>query len=249
MRLKIINSGSEGNAYILENDEEALLIECGVHIYDIKKALDFQTSKVVACILTHEHGDHAKSIKEVMAAGIDVYATKGTFEACGVQDNHRAIVTKSGGQFAVGGFKVKAFDVKHDVREPVGFIINHEETGNILFLTDTYMCEYQFHAVGLHNIIIEANYCQKVIQRRLAAGEEPGFLRDRIITSHMSLENCKGLLAANDLSKVNNIVLIHLSNRNSDANRFQQEVEGLTGKVTHIAQPGLVIENFHKQPF
>ena len=37
MNLNIIGTGSKGNAYILSNGDEALLIECGVNIIDIKK--------------------------------------------------------------------------------------------------------------------------------------------------------------------------------------------------------------------
>ena len=42
MRLKIINSNSTGNAYILQPDEgKSLLIECGVQFDKIQKALNF----------------------------------------------------------------------------------------------------------------------------------------------------------------------------------------------------------------
>jgi hypothetical protein len=44
-------------------------------------------------------------------------------------------------------------------------------------------------------------------------------------------------------------VLIHLSDSNSHAARFQREVQELTGKATHIAAAGLVIENFGLTPF
>jgi ribonuclease BN (tRNA processing enzyme) len=70
-----------------------------------------------------------------------------------------------------------------------------------------------------------------------------------VIESHMSLSTCKDLLKANDLSQVNNIVLIHLSDGNSDAKRFEAEVQEVTGKTVHVANAGLVIENFNKQPF
>jgi phosphoribosyl 1,2-cyclic phosphodiesterase len=248
MQLKIINSNSAGNAYILQSYEgEALLIECGVHFDKIKQAMNFDLSRIVACIVTHEHGDHAKSIKHVMAAGIDVYASSGTHTACGTIINHRAKITFSADKFKCGGFSVKSFKTEHDVKEPLGFLIHHAECGTVLFLTDSYYCEYTFK--GLNNIIIEANYCQKILDGRLAAGVNPRFLRDRVIESHMSLSTCKDLLKANDLSQVNNIVLIHLSDGNSDAKRFEAEVQEVTGKTVHVANAGLVIENFNKQPF
>lgn len=246
MKLKVINSNSSGNAYILENESEALLIECGVHFDKIKQALNFNLKKVVGCIITHDHADHSKSITQVLSAGINVYATEGTFTALGLIQHHRAVITSSGDEFKVGSFRVKPFDVKHDVAEPVGFLIYHDETGKILFLTDSYFCEYTFS--GLNNIIIEANYCQAILDQRVKDGANPKFLRDRVITSHMSLATCKQMLGANDLSLVNNIVLIHLSDGNSDEKRFKKEVEEQTGKVVYIATAGMCI-SFNKNPF
>ncbi|MBA3673463.1 MAG: MBL fold metallo-hydrolase [Chitinophagaceae bacterium] len=247
MKLKIINSNSAGNAYILENEHEALLIECGVHFDKIKQALNFNLKKIVGCILTHDHGDHSKSIARVLSAGINVYATEGTFNALGCKHHHRAVITASGDEFRVGSFRIKPFDVKHDVAEAVGFLIYHDETGKVLFLTDSYFCEYTFS--GLNNIIIEANYCQSILDQRVKDGANPKFLRDRVITSHMSLATCKQMLGANDLSQVNNIVLVHLSDGNSDEKRFKKEVEEQTGKVVSIANAGMVIDHFNKQPF
>lgn len=248
MKLKIINSNSTGNAYILQPEEgKSLLIECGVRFDRIQKALNFNLKNVAACLVTHNHIDHAKSIKEVMAKGINVYASKGTHEECGTIGNHRASIILSGQTVYVESYKIKAFDTKHDVKEPLGFIINHPESGNILFLTDSYYCEYTFR--GLNNIIVEANYCQTILDRRMAAGSTLKSLRDRVIESHMSLNTCKELLKANDLSRVNNIVLIHLSDGNSDAKRFQKEVQEVTGKMVHVAEAGMVIENFNKTAF
>ena len=64
----------------------------------------------------------------------------------------------------------------------------------------------------------------------------------------MHLDTCKGLLLANDLSQVNNIVLIHLSDSNSDEMRFQKEIAAATGKLVPVAVAGLEIE-FNKTPY
>ena len=58
----------------------------------------------------------------------------------------------------------------------------------------------------------------------------------------MEFETTKEFLKANDLTKVNNIVLLHLSMDNSDQARFKREVTELTGKRVAIAEPGLDIE-------
>lgn len=246
MQLHIINSNSTGNAYILESNREALLIECGVRYDRILAALNYKLDKVVGCIVTHEHRDHCKAIDQVLAAGINVWASKGTHVAMNTLDHHRSKVMVRNGQYTLGEFKVKPFNANHDCAEPLGFLINHAECGTVLFLTDSYYTEYTFE--GLSNVIIEANYCQSIVEARMATSGIKKFLRDRVIESHMNIETCKKTLAANDLSKVQRIVLIHLSDSNSDAKRFKREVEEQTGKPVFIAEPGLIIP-FNKTPF
>lgn len=240
MRLKIIGSNSAGNAYLLESSTGTLLIECGVHISKIKKALDFNLSGVAA-IVTHSHGDHACAIKEVLNAGVNVFASADTFISAGVERHHRANKIFENKNFLVNGFKIKPFNVNHDV-PCFGFIIQHEEMGLCVFLTDTFYCDYTFP--GANQYILECNHDQEIMFENAT----PNFLRERVIQSHMNINTCKDLLRANDLSNVNNIVLIHLSNSNSNAAGFKREIEEMTGKNVHVADAGMTIENFNKTP-
>ena len=57
----------------------------------------------------------------------------------------------------------------------------------------------------------------------------------------MSLETLKEFLKASDLSKLETLTLIHLSENNADTDRFKEEIEGLTGIPVKIAVPGLTI--------
>lgn len=247
MKLKVIGTGSQGNAYILQNDNESLLIECGVNFKEIKKALDFDFGKVAGCIITHEHGDHYKSIQNVLDAGINVYASQGTYNSpIFPSSGHRRNIIVSRKTFKVGNFKIMPFDVKHDAAEPLGFLIEHPECGRVLFLTDTNYCSYTFP--GMNNIIIEANFSKEIIDRKFGPDSGKEFLRNRVLRSHFSIQHCKEMLAANDLTKVNNIVLIHLSDSNSDEKQFHKEVTDLTGKNVTVASNGMAID-FNITPF
>ena len=66
MKLKVIGSSSKGNGYALIADDEILLIEAGCKLIEVKKAIDWQIGKVVGCLVSHRHGDHAAHIKEYM---------------------------------------------------------------------------------------------------------------------------------------------------------------------------------------
>jgi phosphoribosyl 1,2-cyclic phosphodiesterase len=234
MYLKIIGSNSSGNAYILQAaDGYNLLIDCGVHITKIKKALNFSLART-ACIVTHAHGDHAFAIKDVLQCGLPVYASKETFDLKGIH-HHRAFTIDASRSIKHGNFKIKAFELEHDVH-CYGFLIDHPESGLILFLTDTMYCKYVFPK--LNNIIVECNHDLEIME----SNGTQQFLKDRVVQSHMNVNVTKDLLLANDLSGVNNIVLIHLSDRNSNAAEFKKTISAATGKDVTIAEAGITME-------
>ena len=241
MELQVIASDSSGNGYLLKAKNETLLIECGCHINQIKQALDFNLKNVTA-IVSHAHGDHAKYIKSVLEAGIPVYANEHTLTEKNLLGHHRVRMIEAGLTYKIGGFKVKPFNVNHDV-PTLGFLIHHEEMGLTVFLTDTCYSNYTFSSVN--HFIVECNHDTEIMENN----GTPTFLKNRIVKSHMNMQTCKELLLANDLSKVHNIVLIHLSNNNSDAIRFKKEIAAITGKTVFIAEKGLLIENFTQNPF
>lgn len=142
--------------------------------------------------------------------------------------------------FQAGGFHVMPFDVQHDCAEPLGFLIHHAETGFILFLTDSYFVKYRFP--DLSHILIECNYSADILNENYREGRTIKKVRDRVIESHMSLESCADMLRANDLSKVRNIVLIHLSEGNSDPGQFLSTIKEETGKRVFVGKKGLEIE-------
>ncbi len=244
MKLTVLNSNSKGNCYILQNKHEALVIECGVKFSEVKKALDFNISKVVAVLVSHEHGDHSKAIQNVLDAVIPCYTSMGTVNALldkeAVKGHRMPVMIANKKVLHLGNFKVMPFDVQHDCAEPYGFLIYHPETGYILFATDTYYVKYNFP--NLSHIFIECNYSKEILQENYREGKIIRKVRDRVIQSHMSLDACKEFLRANDLSKVRNIMLLHLSGDNSDPVQFLEEIKASTGKRVFIAKKGLELE-------
>lgn len=238
MILKVLGSSSQGNCYILENKNEALIIEAGVRFIEVKKALGFDIRKVSGCLITHQHNDHAKYIKAMVESGFPTLALEEVWTAKGVTGS-RAYCIERGKGYRFGRFKVLPFDACHDV-PCVGYLIDHPETGRIMFLTDSCMCEYVFP--GLNQVMIECNYSDAKLVEAINAGRTLPSQRERLMTSHMELNTCKGFLCANDLTNVANIVLLHLSDNNSDEKHFVSEIERQTGKVVYAAHTGLEIE-------
>lgn len=243
MQLKVLGSSSAGNGYLLRNDSEILVIEAGFSYRDTLKAADFRAINMQGVLITHEHGDHAKYALEMALKRIPVYASHGTLQAIGLAGHPMAHALKPFTEVAIGGFRVLPFGVQHDAAEPFGYLINHRETGNILFATDTYYLKYKF--ADLNNIMIECNYDSLILNSNEAISDER---RNRTIKSHMSLEQCVDTLLANDLTNTNNIVLLHLSNDNSNEDAFVERVKRATGKSVCAARAGLCID-FNTLPF
>jgi phosphoribosyl 1,2-cyclic phosphodiesterase len=229
MKINIISSGSKGNAYIIEKNNAALLVECGVKFAEIQKAVGFDLLRIKACIVSHEHGDHSKAWKQVVGAGIPMYASAGTYDALKVGPEDRQYPFFHG--CVKGPFK--CFSANHDAAEPLNFIIDEK----ILFITDNYKLQFDFSAFKLTCIMIEANYCEDLIK-----GKADDFVNKRRFRSHMSFQTALLTLKTLDLSECKQIILIHLSDGYTDEKRFIQDTEKAFGIPTICADKNQIIE-------
>jgi phosphoribosyl 1,2-cyclic phosphodiesterase len=240
MKIKTIASGSTGNAYLISDGKTSILLECGVPIKKLKEALDFKLAQtVLACFISHEHGDHIKAVHDLISMGISCYASAGTWKAIEITPKHIAqempMYNPDGSRHIVniGAWRVMAFDVKHDAAEAYGYLIDNVVTGErLLYFTDTPYIKYTFS--GITHIIAEANYCEDALREKVDSGETPSELVPRLIKNHMGLKQLIETLKANDLSKLRAIYLAHLSNRHSDAEKMKLAVQAETGAEVYI---------------
>lgn len=230
MKLHTLSTGSTGNCYVLTaSTGERLLLEVGVNIKEIKKAVDFDLKSIEGCLVSHAHVDHSKSLKEVEKLGLEII----DWNTTGFADFDK--------------YKWCSFDLFHDV--PCnGYLINHSESGTILFATDTFMIKQRFN-FPIHQFIIEANYCEDILNEKELMGIGNTYVSDRVRRSHLSIQNCIKFLKEQDLSECQNIVLIHLSDSNSDEKRFVQMVQKEFPFVTVTAARKNQIINLNKNPF
>jgi len=231
IEITALASSSKGNCYRVTDGITPILLECGINYREIQKGFNFRMSEVAGCLVTHEHGDHSKAVRDVLRAGIDVYCSKGTAESLGII-NHRIKRVKAKEQFQLGTWTILPFDVQHDVSEPLGFLLVNQSGEKLIFATDTYYIKYRF--TGLTHIMVECNYSMDILNKNIASGSVPRVLKSRLMKSHFSLENVKDFLKANDLKHVQQIWLLHLSDSNSNAKLFKQEIQALTGKLVYV---------------
>lgn len=228
MELQVIGTGSSGNCYALKAGEEILLLDAGLPVLRIVGNVK-PWRRVVGCLITHEHNDHAQSAGEIARYGVPVYATAGTIaeiEKDGCLTQFNAVQTLSA--FEVEHFTVMAFDTQHDAAEPCGWLVRYNPTGETaLYVTDTYYLRQTFP--GVHYWIAECNYVESVMQEQLEAGTLPEELRSRLMKSHMSLRRLCDALKANDMTEARAIVLVHLSDERSDERLMVETVKAATG--------------------
>jgi phosphoribosyl 1,2-cyclic phosphodiesterase len=233
IEIKTLASSSAGNAHLITDGVTPLLIECGISFSELRRRLGFTVSGLAGCLVSHEHGDHAKAVVDLMKAGVDIYTAAGTIKALGLA-GHRVTPVRAREQFSLGRWTILPFEAQHDAAEPLCFLTANRAGDKLLYATDTYYIRYRFR--GLTHIMVEANYAEDILRANVDSGAVPAEMKKRIIKSHMSLETVKNFLKANDLSQVREIWLLHLSNGNSDAKRFKREVQELTGKPVVIAE-------------
>lgn len=218
MEFKSLASSSSGNAYIVADEQTKILLECGIPHKKLQKLSGFSLSEFKACLVTHEHKDHAKSVQELISSGMDVYMSYGTAAAL---ETDCATLIEDMEQFNIGSLDIVPFTTFHDAKEPLGFLIKSRVDGDVLaFATDTVNLRYQFP--GLNILAIEANYDKAILEK---CEKLPEKVRHRIENSHMEIDTLCDYLRSLDLSVCREIHLLHLSDATSHEEKFINKVK------------------------
>lgn len=218
MKFESLASSSHGNAYIVSDSDTRILIECGVSHKQLQKPAGFSLSDIKACLVSHEHKDHAKCVDELIRRGMAVYMSYGTAQAL---ENESVTLIEHMEQFNVGSLDIVPFTTFHDAAEPLGFLIKSRIDGDVLaFATDTVNLRYKFP--GLNILAIEANYDREILDR---CDKLPEKVRHRITNSHMEIDTLCDYLRSLDLSECREIYLLHLSDAMSREEKFLQKVK------------------------
>lgn len=217
MKFQALASSSAGNAYIVSDNDTRILLECGVSHKQLQKLSGFSLSEFQACLVSHEHKDHAKAVADLIGRGMAVYMSQGTAEAL---ETEGAELIEDKGQFNIGSLDIVPFTTFHDAREPLGFLIKSRVDGDVLaFATDTVNLRYKFP--GLNILAIEANYDKAILDR---CEKMPEKVRYRITNSHMEIDTLCDYLRSLDLSRCREIHLLHLSDATSHEGHFINKV-------------------------
>ena len=205
MRFVVISSGSKGNATLVIDKGRVLLIDMGIGIRCLKEALEKENLNIYninAMLLTHEHWDHTAGIKYLPP--LPIYCTKETL------DKENVVALEPYKPFEIEDFKITPISTSHDVRNPLGFVIENDEE-KLVYLTDS----GKITVKSLQKIknadyyIIESNHDPEM----LMATNRPMMLKRRILSTkgHLSNEQSATYMTKCIGDKTKEIVLAHLS--------------------------------------
>ena len=151
MEIKVLASGSSGNCTYINDGKTSLLLDAGIPVSKIRIGTDFRLGSVSGALITHRHGDHAKSAIHLLHIGLNVYAHEDVFSNIAHKPYNANVIRFDGDApvpFAVGTFFVTPFSVHHDVPN-LGFYIHSTATGeNLVYFTDTFYLTHTFTALN-----------------------------------------------------------------------------------------------------
>ena len=237
MRFVNFGSSSSGNCYYIEMQRKEptppakILLEAGISYKEVIKKAGMERvdlSGIDAILVTHEHQDHARAVKDFRQRGFKIYANERITEG-------DPTVTLRAGQAKVIAVDttVTPISVEHDAPESLGFILRTaQETA--FFFNDCKYFSADLSSIPVDYVMIEANYDGQTVhfayeQAKNDSNRSEMGRYQRIVNAHMSIAHCITHLRKMDLSQCKAIFLMHLSDRNSNAERFKYRVQQATG--------------------
>lgn len=218
MRFASLGSGSRGNATLIEYQGTRVLVDCGFNVRETERRLQrlgLELQALDAILVTHEHSDHLGGVARLARrCGAPVYMTHGTYAAWNDPEVPAVVRFAPHQDFRIGQIDVRPYPVPHDAREPCQYVL----AGGALtlgILSDAghvtpYMRAMLAECDGL---MLECNHEPEL----LARGPYPPSLKYRVggERGHLSNQQAADLLGNVDLSRLQHLVLTHLSETNN----------------------------------
>lgn len=255
--LRLLYSGSTGNAALLESGDTAVLIDAGKSARALVTALNeagCPPARLSAVFLTHEHSDHT--------AALAVFLKHYPMPVHAVEPCAAALLAAPGGESIaphlvihpplfseqVGPFYISSFETPHDSRDSVGYRIRlccGERQHEIGYATDIgHVTESVLTGLcGCEAAVVECNHDEEM----LMTGPYPAALKRRIASArgHLSNTDCAALAAKLAACGLKRLLLAHLSETNNTPDLALAEVKTAlcdTAVTVYAAAPDRMTE-------
>ena len=205
MKFNIIQSGSKGNATLIEHNGCVLLIDMGIPLKCLRDGCAVWKKKpleIDALLITHSHGDHTAGIRYLDP--LPIYCTKDTYSKGDIT------IIEVGKPFFIKDIEITPIEASHDAPNTVGYILCADNE-KLVYLTDTGFIPFNTLEIikDADYYIIESNHDRKMLLKT----NRPETLKQRILSDHGHLCNEDSAFYMTDVVGPNTkeIVLAHLS--------------------------------------
>lgn len=212
-KLTVLSSSSDGNSYLLSCGEDSLLLDLGVDFKKVLKVVDYDIRKIKGCLCSHIHADHAKNLPDALKYQLKVYSCKS------VADKFDGVnILKIGHKYRIGSFYVQTLPVPHGDCECYAYIIDHEDMGRLLFATD--LSDFPYKVKECNHIMLECNNSLDMIVDNMVEGH----YNKSASETHLDMDDCFEVLHRLENPNLQSIILLHLSNWNSNENTIRERL-------------------------
>ena len=205
IKLYDIASGSKGNACLIYNEKNIILVDMGISKTRLEEGLfeiGLNIDDIDFVFFTHDHTDHIAGEKFIPLS--KKYALKGTItlQNSNILENYK--------EYAFGSFKVTTLKTSHDAINPCGYIFEDKDE-KLIYMTDT--GKILKKSLALMNnadyYFIESNHDLDMLYN----SGRPQSLINRIagIKGHLSNEDSAYYISGLIGPKTKKIMLAHLS--------------------------------------
>lgn len=237
LRFASLGSGSKGNATVISFADTHLLLDCGFSMREAVKRLErlgLQPEQLAAVLVTHEHSDHVKGVPALARKyRMPIFMTPGTYHSREYGQIPQLKLIESYQNFVVNEITVQPVAVPHDAREPAQYWF--QAGGKKLGILTDLGC-LTSHVIdafkGCDGLIIEANHDRNL----LAFGPYPPSLKERVAGpwGHLSNEQAADLLEQIDTSKLQHLVVGHISQKNNTLELAKRSLAGIQKPLGQI---------------
>ena len=221
MKLTIIASGSKGNSLVIDFGSTRIAVDAGFgsrRLAQRMRASDIAPESIDACIITHEHLDHAKGALAArkkwhwtLAATPLTLATIGALKG-----KINSVAIDYGASATFGDARVTLLKVSHDAIAPAAVLVEDCLSGariGIAYDLGVVPATLKTAFQNVDVLVIEANHDPGMLR----AGPYPPHLQKRIsgINGHLSNHQCAEFVRELVHPGLRTIVLAHLSEHNN----------------------------------
>ena len=199
MLIKCLCSGSTGNCYLVNLGSNTILLDAGIKTLE-ELVKEININDIDLAFISHQHIDHNRLQEKLVLRGVCV--VDGNL----IQDfTEIALNSRFSGLNSMYAFNVIHGKEEKDRVNCAGMIFQTENEC-LLYITDFNLCEWDLSDFEFTHVMVECNYI-----KALALASNDYMRASENIYRHRELEGTINFLKTLNLSKCEEIILMHLS--------------------------------------